>query len=166
MRKYIYMLTLLVLGLSACKKDEPIGGTSVQTMSGEWWVQADGTGSYYKVVTNNTADNSTSKMWLDLTNFWGTNDAPAQLVKARVNVNTADQTFSVTKVANVENSGYNDPTLTITITGGKVITDGAIGPVSKQKTDAISFSAEFSDQPGTVFKFSGYHRTKFPDDDH
>jgi len=171
MKKYIYILSLLVISLSACKKEEPIGGTAVQDMSGEWWVQIDGAGDYYKVVTSNTADNSNTKMWVDLTGFWGTDVPPAQLVKARVDVNTADKTFSITNVDNVQDSGYGepgDPPIKITVKNGKVITDGAIGPVSKQKTDAISLEVSFSDDqnPGTIYKLVGYHRTKFPDDDH
>jgi hypothetical protein len=176
MRKYMYILSLLIIGLSACKKEEPIGGTSVQDMSGEWWVQAkdaDGKFStflgedFVKIVTFNTSDNSTSQMWVDLTEFWGTNTPPKQLVQVKANVNTGDKTFSITNGNNVPDNGYkNDPNLKITIKNGKVITDGAVGPGSKQKTDAISLDVEFSDEPGTIYKLSGYHRTKFPDDDH
>jgi len=167
MRKYMYILSLLIIGLSACKKEEPIGGTSVQDMSGEWWVQLDAKGDFYKIVTFNTADNSSSQMWVDLTEFWGTNTPPKQLVQVKANVNTGDKTFSITNGTNVPDNGYkNDPNLKITIKNGKVITDGAVGPGSKQKTDAISLDVEFSDDPGTIYKLSGYHRTKFPDDDH
>lgn len=167
MKKYIYILSLLIVGLSGCKKDEPIGGTPVQDMSGEWWVQVDGKGDFYKIVTFNTSDNSSTQMWVDLTEFWGTNTPPKQLVQTKANVNITDKTFSVTNGANVPDNGYqNDPNLKITIKNGRVVTDGAVGPSSKQKTDAISLEVEFSDDPGTIYKFSGYHRTKFPDDDH
>ena len=71
--------------MSACKKDEPVGGTAVQDLSGEWWVQIDGEGDYYGISTYNTADNSSTQMWLNLTNFWSLSDT--ETVFGKVNVN-------------------------------------------------------------------------------
>jgi hypothetical protein len=33
-------------------------------------------------------------------------------------------------------------------------------------TDSIYFEAEFSDDPGTTYQFTGYRRTGWPEDDH
>jgi len=159
MKKYIYIIALFIITLSACEKDEVIGGTAVQDMSGEWWVQFEDGGDYYSIFTFNTSDNSSSQMWLDLSGFWaGAN----QQVKAKVNVNVTDKTFSASNVAN-EDTTYP---ITFTVTNGRITTNGTIGPVSNAQTDAITLDVEFSDDPGTIYHLNGYHRTKFPGDDH
>ncbi|MBO9673461.1 MAG: hypothetical protein J7577_08450 [Sphingobacteriaceae bacterium] len=160
MKKYFYILTLFVLSISACKKDEPIGGTAVQDLSGEWWVQIDGTGDYYGISTYNTADNSSSQMWLNLTKFYG-NDS--NTIFGKVSVNLDSKTFNG---QNVVNKGTYAGGLTFTVTNGKVTPNGAVGPSSKAVTDAIALDVEFSDDPGTIYHLKGYHRTKFVGDDH
>lgn len=162
MKKYFYILTLFVLSISACKKDEPVGGTAVQDLSGEWWVQIDGTGDYYGISTYNTADNSSTLIWLNLTKFYGDAD---NTVFGKVNVNVDAKTFSGQKVVNAGSYKY-DGGATFTVTNGKVTPNGAVGPSSKAKTDAITLDVEFSDDPGTVYHLKGYHRTKFVGDDH
>jgi len=160
MKKYFYILTLFVLSISACKKEEPVGGTAVQDLSGEWWVQIDGAGDYYGISTYNTADNSSSLMWLNLTNFWGN---ASNTVFGKVSVNVDNKTLSGTKIAN---AGNYPGGITFTVTNGKITPNGTVGPVSKAPTDAITLDVEFSDDPGTVYHLKGYHRTKFVDDDH
>jgi hypothetical protein len=160
MKKYFYILTLFVLSISACKKDEPVGGTAVQDLSGEWWVQIDGEGSYYGISTYNTADNSSSQMWLNLTNFWGSS---TQTVFGKVNVNLDNKTITG---QNIANAGTYTGGIKFTVTNGKITTNGAVGPSSKAPTDAIALDVEFSDDPGTVYHLKGYHRTKFVEDDH
>jgi len=162
MKKYFYILTLFVLSISACKKDEPVGGTSVQDLSGEWWVQIDGEGDYYGISTYNTADNSLSQMWLNFTNLKGDAD---NTVFGKVSVNLDNKTFTGQKVVNVGTYEYSTPP-TFTVTNGKVTPNGAVGPSSKATTDAIALDVEFSDDPGTVYHLKGYHRTKFVGDDH
>lgn len=161
MKKYFYILTLLILSISACKKEEPVGGTAVQSLSGEWWVQIDGTGAYYGISTYNTADNSSSQMWLNLTNFWST--SATQTVFGKVNVNVDNKTLSG---QNIANAGTYPGGITFTVTNGKITPNGTTGPVSKAPTDAITLDVEFSDDPGTVYHLKGYHRTKFVEDDH
>lgn len=160
MKKYFYILTLCVLSISACKKDEPVGGTAVQDLSGEWWVQIDGKGDYYGISTYNTADNSSSQMWLNLTNFWGSS---TQTVFGKVNVNLDNKTITG---QNIINAGTYTGGIKFTVTNGKITTNGAVGPSSKAPTDAIALDVEFSDDPGTVYHLKGYHRTKFVEDDH
>ena len=162
MKKYFYILTLFVLSMSACKKDEPVGGTAVQDLSGEWWVQIDGTGDYYGISTYNTAANSSTQMWLNLTNLKGD---PDNTVFGKVNVNLDSKTFTG---QNIANAGTYPGGLTFTVTNGKITPNGAVGPSSKATTDAISLDIVFSDDdvPGTVYHLKGYHRTKFVGDDH
>ncbi|QNR84120.1 hypothetical protein H9N25_19760 [Pedobacter riviphilus] len=162
MKKYFYILTLFVLSISACKKDEPVGGTAVQDLSGEWWIQIDGTGAYYKISTYNTADNSSTQMWLNLTDLWGNAD---NTVFGKVNVNLDSKSFSGQSIAN---AGTYPGGLTFAVTNGKVTPNGTVGPSSKAPTDAIALDVVFSDDehPGTVYHLKGYHRTKFVGDDH
>jgi hypothetical protein len=144
---------LVVLTLSSCEKDPEAGGTAVQSMAGEWWVQLDRAGAYYHFSTYNTAANLGSEMWLDdLESFWQ--------MKGKVNVDLATLTFSAN---NIKNEYYD---ITFNIDSGKIIQNASKGPVSKAVTDSISFVAEFSDDPGTKYRLSGYRRTRFSEDDH
>ncbi|WP_316819436.1 lipid-binding protein [Pedobacter gandavensis] len=171
MKKYIYILSLFMISLSACKKEEPVGGTAVQELSGEWWVQVKIGGQfspsygedYYKVITYNTSDNSATQMWLDVSSIWA-NPNNNEKVFAKVNTNVADLSFSADKAKNA--GPYYDPTMTFNVTKGKVTKNTYVGAVSKAVSDGISFEIEFSDDPGTIYQLSGYHRTKFPEDDH
>lgn len=165
MRKYLYILTLCVLAFSSCKKDDEVGGTAVQNLSGEWYVQVtqidpasgaviDATDlTYYKISTYNTSDNSPVLMWMDDPNpdYGG--------FKAKVNVDLGNKAFSATAADDI----YNDAK--ITVRNGKVITNGAVGPVSKAVTDAISYDVVYPGDP-TIYRFKGYARTRFPGDDH
>jgi hypothetical protein len=166
MKKYFYILTLCVLALSSCKKEE-VGGTAVQSLANEWYVQVtqintatgavidDTDKTYYTLSTYNTADNSPTTMWMDDSqSYYG--------LKAKVNVDLANKTFSVNNGDEQYDAGVK-----VTITNGKVITNGAVGPASKALTDAISYDARFSNDPDNItYRFKGYGRTRFPDDDH
>jgi hypothetical protein len=164
MKKYLYILTLCVLALSSCKKEE-VGGTAVQSLANEWYVQVtqidaatgaildDTDDSYYTISTYNTSDNSPTSMWID--------DSESHFgLKAKVNVDLGNKSFSVT---NADELYTGDK---VTITNGKVITDGAVGPASKAKTDAISFDLSYASEAGVILRYKGYGRTRFVEDDH
>lgn len=92
-------------------------------------------------------------MWIDDSqSFYG--------LKAKVNVDLGNKTFSVTNADELYFGVH------VTIKNGKVVKDGATGPVSKAVTDAISFEATFDDTPGITYQYKGYARTRFPGDDH
>lgn len=164
MKKHIYIFALFLLTISACKKDEVIGGTAVQDVSGEWWLQVQVVGpdgeiiddyndeAYSSLSTYNTADNSSTQMWFE-DGYWS--------VKAKVNINLGNKTFSGD---NVQNVSYDSK---FTITNGKILVGAAIGPVSKAVTDSISYTATYDDDlDGNTYHFKGYRRTKFSGDDH
>ncbi|WP_069660075.1 lipid-binding protein [Arcticibacter eurypsychrophilus] len=159
---YILITALAIVFLGSCKKDPEVGGTAVETMAGTWWVQSEEVGaSYFQFATYNTSANSTTEMWLDdLSSFWGS--ASLGRVAGKVNVDLTNQTFSVAKTTNT-NTGYP---VSFTVSNGKIIKGGSIGPVSKAVTDSIYFEVEYTDDPGTVYHMSGYKRTKFSEDDH
>jgi hypothetical protein len=156
---YSIIIAALMLILGSCQKDEIIGGTSVQSMSGEWWLQAKAANGtfpfgpgYFHFSTYNTAANLPTEMWLeDLHTFWD--------MKGKVTVDLANKAFTAT---NSQNEYYN---ITFNITEGKVIPSASKGPVSKALTDSITFKVKFSDDPGT-YTLSGYRRTRFAEDDH
>lgn len=167
MKKYLYILTLCVLSLASCKKDEDPGGTAVQTMANEWFVQVQtvnaSTGAvikafntYSPVSTYNTSDNSSVLMWLNMTatekNVIGFN--------AKVNVDLGAKSFNLASGDDIRNSRK------ITVKNGKVIVDGAVGPVSKAVTDAISFEVTVDSDPSVIYQVKGYGRTRFTEDDH
>jgi hypothetical protein len=159
---YLLASLSLIIFFNSCTKDsiDP-GGTSTKAMANEWWVQLDGKGTYSHFSTYNTSSNSSTEMILDdLESFWG--NSKDGRVAAKINVNLANQTFSV---ANSPNVNTNYP-ITFTVTDGKILTNAAKSPGAKAVTDSIAFKIEFSDDPGTIYNFSGYARTRFPQDDH
>ncbi|MBB6499639.1 lipid-binding protein [Pedobacter cryoconitis] len=172
MKKYLYILTLCVFALSSCKKDAGPGGTAVQNMANEWWVQVqtvnpttgaviDNTDKhYYKLSTYNTSDNSSTMMWFDDSDAKGYNGE-----KIKVNVVQSSLTFSVTNAADV--SGNIPAPGTVSVANGKIIPNGAVGPSSKAVTDAISYDVTLaSDVTPVIYRFTGYARTRFVGDDH
>jgi hypothetical protein len=159
--KFISILFLSVSAfISGCRKekDTDAGGTATQAMAGEFWVQISVEdelllNDYFKVITYNTADNVDNKMWIDdQEHIWP--------FKFKMDVNPSAQTFT----ANAVESQYTP--ITVTLTNGKILSNVTKGPASQVPTDSIYFEAEFSDDPGTVYQFSGYRRTKWPEDDH
>lgn len=160
-KRYLkYMLPVLMAGIifAGCEKDEDIGGTPVERLAGEWWVQLSVddaliSQNFFSIMTYNTADNANNKMWLDdHENIWP--------FKFKCDVNVANQTFSATAAESL----YSN--ITITVQNGKVLTGVSKGPVSQAVTDSIYFEAEFSDDPGVVYQLHGYRRTRFAEDDH
>jgi hypothetical protein len=59
-------------------------------------------------------------------------------------------------------SGYG---LTVKVLGGK-IEKGTFEAPSKAMTDKISIELEWSDDPGTTYRYNGYRRTGFLEDEH
>ncbi len=144
----------------ACRKekDTDAGGTATQALAGAWWVQikvdnVPVVADYFKVLTYNTAENSATKMWLDdQENIWP--------FKFKMDVDPAGKTFSAASAT----SEYTN--ITIKLANGKILDKVTKGPVSQKVTDSIYFEAEFSDDPGTTYQFTGYRRTGWPEDDH
>ncbi|MEN0056798.1 MAG: lipid-binding protein [Mucilaginibacter sp.] len=155
-------LALIITTATSCRKDREIGGTSVEAMSGDWWVQIDGEGSYYTYYTYNTSANSKTEMILDdQEGFWGS--ASLGRVAGKVNVDLNTLTFSCKDAPNL-NKDYDDASFTVT--DGKILKNAATAPGTGIKTDSIDFKIEFADDPGTVYHLKGYKRTRFTEDDH
>lgn len=152
-----YICTIIIAGalFASCKKDD-VGGTAVQQLSGEWWIQLKINNTpvipnFFKVSTYNTSKNVGSEMWLDF---------PDWPFKGKVSVDPVALTF----IANKSQSEYG--AVTANIVGGKILQNASKGPVSKAVTDSIYFEGEFSDDPGTKYQVTGYRRTRYAEDDH
>jgi len=171
MKKVFYaIMALATLTFASCEK-EPAGGTAVEAMSGQWYVNVqgldeDGSVLYedeelygagnFQIVTCNTADNDPSKLFVnDLGNFWEF----AVVTKCDL----ASKTFSVEEGEDVLNG------ISVTITDGKILPLAATTP-SGMKADSIVFDVLFSDDPyaGLVYdrlRFTGYRYTGLANDD-
>lgn len=166
MKKYIslvFMAVALSFGFASCsvETDEKPGGTNVEKMAGRWMVQVDvvdengntlyedpyGLGSI-DIMTYNTADNSTNKMWLnDLGNFWA--------FEMKVDVNYLERTFSCAE-QDYDAAG----TGTAVVTNGKVLEKATLN-LHGMPNDSIVFDVRFSDDPETLYRLSGQRYTGF-----
>lgn len=157
----VFLLLFTIILLNSCDEggDPEAGGTNVESIAGDWWVIAlepDGVtpafaGDYVQFSTYNTAANDYT-FWLDDHNNW-------MQIKSKATVNINSLTFE---------SEPNTPELytdeTVTITNG-MITKGTYTTASNTLVNEISFDAEFSWDPGSVYKFKGHWRTGFLEDE-
>ena len=158
--KSVSIISMMAIFFIACMKDRDndAGGTATEALAGEWWVQIKVNNAlvvpaYFKILTYNTAENVATKMWLDdHENIWP--------FKFKIDVDPAAKTFSAPNAT----SSYSN--ITVKMANGKILQKVTKGPVSNAVTDSIYFEAEFSDDPGTTYQFTGYKRTRWPEDDH
>ncbi len=168
----ILSLVLLLLAASSCEKDS-IGGTETEATAGDWYcsmaavdengesVDDDwfGLGNFH-VITFNTADNVSNQMWIS---DEGANGEYFPF-KIKINVDAANATFQAEAAKNEFASNL------VTITGGKIVKDGAKTP-SGMPADYIEFYISFDDDkfPGAYgfkcYKVTGYRYTGFVADE-
>jgi hypothetical protein len=154
----IVMLLLVVLS-SSCKKDQEIGGTAVQNLSGDWYVRVNGTGAYRLLYTFNTSANVATEMWVQSTAL---RDGTLNIgVKGKVAVDAANQTFSANNTTNIV-AATSTTIPTFSVANGRVVTNGTVGPASNTPTDLISFDLIVN---GVTYKIEGFHKTGFMEDE-
>lgn len=167
MKKYIsfaLMTIALSFGFVSCdvETDEEPGGTNVEKMAGRWEVvvdayDTDGNLLYedpygmgvFEVRTYNTADNSSTQMWLDdVKNFWA--------FKFKTNINYEARTFSNEAI------DYDaDASGKAIVTNGKIL-EGAAKNLHGMPNDSIVFDIQFDDDKyGFVYRISGQRYTGF-----
>lgn len=175
----IFTLLVVVLSFSACETydDAKVEYSSIALMSGEWKVTvrdvvADtmvvfsisdaGVKNYRTVIyTYNTADESTTQMWLRM----GTATAPTAkiksfAVKGKVDIALNAKTFSAKDAIDA----YLTTNSKFQVTDGKVVLDGADTP-SGYKADAISFTITTDRTPNRTYEIKGFRRTGWPEDE-
>jgi len=138
--------------------DTDPGGTSTESMSGDWYVQTLVDGkvvvNYTLLSTYNTSANDGKEMWID-------DHGKIWTFKVKSPVTLGSSSFAGSKLASSVD-GYN---ITVNVTDGKV-TKNDTKTTGGHTTDGISFKAEFSDDPGTIYEIKGYKRTGFKEDEH
>ncbi|MHC0447222.1 lipid-binding protein [Flavobacterium sp. 3-218] len=152
---------LVLTSFVACDEvgDTDPGGTSVEALAGDWYVQTLVNGEvvvdYRLISTYNTASNDANMFIDDHGNIWDFK------VKTPVTVNALS--FAGNNLPSSVD-GYN---VNVTITEGKV-TKNDTKTSGGNTTDGISFKAVFSDDTdaGTVYEIKGYKRTGFKEDEH
>lgn len=166
MKKFILIATLIIAGLTSCKKTnlpDP-GKTAVQNLANEWWVMLTSGGSdiyglgHFKIATYNSAANS-NLLWVDdFQNGYG--------FKVKALADPANLTFAAKDSANL----YYDPAhpgnypQTVTITGGKVFPNQGRSKTGNV-TDSIYMQITFAGDP-TNYVISGTARTRWAEDDY
>lgn len=168
----ILLAVLVLTSFTACDEvgNTDAGGTSVQAMAGDWYVQTLLNGkvvsNYALITTYNTSANDGKEMWIDdhLFHVWG--------FKVKLPVTLSSSSFAG---SNLASSIIDDVAATpnvvetyevnVTITEGKITKNGATS-TGGHTVDAIYFKAEFSDDPGAVYEVKGYKRTGFIEDEH
>lgn len=177
---YFAIVALAALTLASCEKD-PIGGTAVEAMSGQWYIQVDGydtegdsvvvadfNDGRSLLLTYNNNKNESNKLYInDMGKFWDF------IVQVECDLNT--MTFD--SKGEVENESYP---CNVTITNGKIVKNGTKTP-SGADADYIQFDINFDDDdlaaygmPGVsygdyygfnVYRVSGWRYTGLVNDD-
>ena len=162
---------------------------SYDTGTNAWVEDALGYG-YVKIIFSNTAANDKDVVWFDDLLFWPTkakikcDPLNKSFTPGTYNSNFAQQivapedtsAFRVKhkieyKIINVDKNAVKDSFLvsgygmTVKILTG-TIELGTFVAASKAKTDAINIELEWSDDPGTKYRYKGYRRTGFLEDEH
>nr|WP_294925973.1 lipid-binding protein [uncultured Flavobacterium sp.] len=163
---------LILTSFASCDEvgDTDAGETSTKEMSGDWYVQTLRNGTvisdYAIISTYNSSANDGKEIWIDdhLFHVWG--------FKVKLPVTLSSLSFAG---SNLASSVVDDVTTTpnvietyevnVNITEGKITKNGATS-TGGHTVDGISFKAEFSDDPGTIYEIKGYKRTGFLEDEH
>ena len=162
MKKVLYFATLfLCIAFVSCEKEE-IGGTATESLAGEWYVQANIVENgqviedpyqfgRFNIMTYNTAANNPNEIWIDdMQNFWD--------FKIKATADPNNLTFSATDAPNVS---YE---CTVTVTNGKIIKNGG-KQNNGSPADYITMDVEFSDDPGTIYRFEGVRYSGLEEND-
>lgn len=164
LKKSIFALIFAVTFVACDEGGDPDpGGSNVQDMAGDWYVQFNDqgdepSGDYYLITTYNTAADDGKEIWIDDNKniWWFKAKAPVQIEKL---------SFAGTDLASSVPDGDTTYDIKISVANGKIVMGGAITDAGNP-SDSISFDIEFEDDPGNVYSLVGYRRTGFLEDEH
>ena len=175
MIKKLFILCLFLVVAASCEtaKDYEMEFTPIYPLSGEWMVRFTDTSvtpatSELRVMsTFNTADNSSTQMWIRATSVLNAGNADANQAypgrfDGKINCDVTGKTFSGEKVVNTYSTAKT--ALTFIITSGTVITDG-YDTATGGKSDKITFTITDSRKPGKTITVEGFRRTRWLDDE-
>jgi hypothetical protein len=171
MIKKLFILCFFLVFAASCEtyKDYEIAYSPIYPLSGEWLVRYTNTSVTPNVTsalmvmsTFNTADNSSSQMWIRTTStsttYFGRFDG-------KIDCNVAGKSFSGSAVPNTYYTTAAVPTTqTFTITNGTIVTDG-YDTATGGKSDLITFTITDTRKPGITYTCRGFRRTRWLDDE-
>ena len=175
MIKRLFILCFFLVTAASCEtyKDYEIEYSPVYPLSGEWMVRftdtsvTPSTSGLFVMSTYNTADNSSTQMWIRATTVLTSATAAANVAypgrfTGKISCDVAAKTFSGTNAANTYYS--TTPLTTFTITGGTVVKDG-YDTATKGKSDKITFTITDTRKAGKTITVSGFRRTRWLEDE-
>lgn len=178
MIKRLFILCFFLVTAASCEtyKDYEIEYSPVYPLSGEWIVKFTDTSVTPNVTdkitvlsTYNTADNSTTQMWIrDVTSTSGATAVPYYVIPVtgkfcgKINCSVAGKSFSGENINNTQVTTGTIPTFTIT--EGTIVIDG-YDTATKGKSDRITFKMTDSRKGGKVYSVTGFRRTRWLDDE-
>jgi len=171
MKKITYFAVALLFCSSviSCEKEE-VGGTAIQSIAGQWYVDIDAVddsgnpisgGEHYfgydeermTLLTYNTSSNSTSQMWIDdlgafdLASYYGYGGYPNYAFKCLVDIDLNALTFTSGNATNHASiNGYESAIYDITIEEGKIL-KGAGRQKNGSPADSIVFYLKYTNDP-------------------
>ncbi|EJG01960.1 MULTISPECIES: lipid-binding protein [Flavobacterium] len=141
--------------------DPEAGGTTTQDFAGDWFinVKVEGVSKFIRFSTYNTsADDNT--MFID-DNGLSQTKPTSQLLKAKYSINLSTGNFaSDTNTPNLRQTNQ-----TVTITNGKIEKQAGTSK-GGHTVDKISFTVEYSNEPGVKYDYVGTKRTGFKEDEY
>jgi hypothetical protein len=166
--KKIAILSFFLVLAAGCEtyKDYEMEYSPIYPLCGEWIVKFTDTSVTPNVTTGNivlstfnTADNSSTQMWIRTTSTSGTYMGRFD---GKIECNVGGKSFSGT---NATNTYYTTGTIpTFTITDGLIVTDG-YDTKSGGKSDKITFTMTDTRKAGKIYQAIGFRRTRWPVDE-
>jgi hypothetical protein len=182
----LILLCVFSASFMSCEtySDPKVDYTPIYPLSGEWRVRIRNTNAdtlisktaMYTFATYNTADYSSTQMWIQtassIPTFSRVGTVPKTL-RAKIACDVTGLSFSTTAIVqnlNITASSswpayaVNAVIDTITITEGKVTLNSVSMP-SGVTSDRISFKLQKSKSPGVIYLVDGYRRTRWNEDE-
>ena len=141
--------------------DPEPGGTITQDYAGDWFinVKIEGVNKVIRFSTYNTSANDNT-MFID-DNGLSQTKPTVQLLKAKFSLDMSNGSFA----SGVNTSNLRQTNKTVTITNGKI--EKMAGKSRGGHTvDKISFTVEYSTEPGVKYEYVGTKRTGFKEDEY
>lgn len=155
--KKIFLFMIAIVTLGSCQKDFEVEYTETYQMAREWYVRPyDGANTvdiYRKVVTFNSAENSSSLLWIDATKMPLPNP-----FKVKAGIDYSAKTFKAGDYTDI--LAGND----ITIIEGKVLLDGGMSKTGV-KTDSLYIKFKYKGD-AKEYVIGGHARTGFLEDEY
>lgn len=170
MIKKLFILCFFLVFTTSCEtyKDYVMEFSPVYPLSGEWLVRFTDTSvipnvsGLFVLSTFNTADNSTTQMWIRVTSTSAAYPSYTGRFTGKISCDVAAKTFSGSNVANTFYTAAPIPTFTVT--NGAIITNG-YDTATGGKSDKITFTITDTRKSGKTITVSGFRRTQWSDDE-